>query len=158
MKKAKKNIYNKHKDYYKETEAMLRAYDYYKKAIDRNNARIEEIQKNGITEIIRGNNDGIKVQGGKREYKGLPEIEIEKIEYLNKENLKLEKRIIRVDNALMYIEDDIYYQVVILRYFNNMSIEDIAESLDVDKSTIARNRTRLVNELSYHLFPELTID
>ena len=35
-------------DRYKETEAMLRAYPNYKRIIEKNNSRIDEILKNGL--------------------------------------------------------------------------------------------------------------
>lgn len=149
---------NNAKDYYREAEAMLRSYNFYKLTIDKNNNRIDDILKMGITETRKNGSGFDRVQGGKREYKGLPEIELEKIEHLKSENLKLEKRIIRVENALMCIERDPYYDVITLRYFDNMTIEDIAEELEIDKSTVVRNRTRLINELKYQLFSEIILD
>ena len=149
---------NQKNDYYKETEAMLKAYPNYKLTIERNNERIQEILKNGIGEQKKSVNNDVRVKGGIVEFKGIPEIEIEKIEHLKSENLKQEKRIIRVDNALIHIENDPYFEIIDLKYFKNWTIEEIAEKFDVDKSTIGRNRTRLVKELRFYLFPELLVD
>ena len=149
---------NQKNDYYKETEAMLRAYPNYKLTIKKNNERIQDILKNGIGEQKKSVNNDVRVQGGKIEFKGIPEIEIEKIEHLKSENLKEEKRIIRVDNALIHIENDPYFEIIDLKYFKNWTIEEIADEIGVDRKTIGRNRTRLIKELQFNLFPELLLD
>ena len=149
---------NQKNDYYKETEAMLRAYPNYKLTIEKNNERIQEILKNGIGEQKKSVNNDVRVKGGRVEFKGIPEIEIEKIEHLKAENLKIEKRIIRVDNALISIKDDRYYEIIILRYFKEWTVDEIADEMGVDRKTIGRNRTRLIKELQFNLFPELLLD
>lgn len=142
---------------YKETEAMLRAYPNYKRVIEKNNGRIDEILKNGLGETRKGKT-GESVQGGLRKYEGVPEKEIEKVEHLKSENLKMEKRIIRVDNALMNIKNDKYYDVIVLRYFKEWTIDEIADEMEVDRKTVGRNRTRLIKELQFNLFPEILLD
>lgn len=144
-------------DRYKETEAMLRAYPNYKRIIEKNNSRIDEILKNGLVETVKIKT-GENVQGGLKKYEGVPEKEIEKIEHLKSENLKMEKRIIRVDNALMNIRNDKYYNVIALRYFKEWTIDEIADEMNVDRKTVGRNRTRLIKELQFNLFPELLLD
>jgi len=144
-------------DRYKETEAMLRAYPNYKRIIEKNNSRIDEILKNGLGETVKIKT-GENVQGGLKKYEGVPEKEIEKIEHLKSENLKMEKRIIRVDNALMNIRNDKYYNVIALRYFKEWTIDEIADEMNVDRKTVGRNRTRLIKELQFNLFPELLLD
>ena len=144
-------------DRYKETEAMLRAYPNYKRIIEKNNSRIDEILKNGLVETVKIKT-GENVQGGLKKYEGDPEKEIEKIEHLKSENLKMEKRIIRVDNALMNIRNDKYYNVIALRYFKEWTIDEIADEMNVDRKTVGRNRTRLIKELQFNLFPELLLD
>lgn len=148
---------NQKNDYYKETEAMLRAYPNYKRTIERNNERVAEILINGLGERKKGK-PSENVQGGLKKYEGVPEKEVEKIEHLKAENLKIEKRIIRIDNALMNIEDDKYYEIIVLKYFKNWTIDEIADEMGVDRKTIGRNRTRLIEELQFNLFPELLLD
>ena len=149
---------NQKNDYYKETEAMLRAYPNYKLTIKKNNERIQDILKNGIGEQKKSVNNDVRVKGGIVEFKGIPEIEIEKTEHLKTENLKEEKRIIRVENALIHIENDPYFEIIDLKYFKNWTIEEIADEIGVDRKTIGRNRTRLIKELQFNLFPELLLD
>lgn len=144
-------------DRYKETEAMLRAYPNYKRIIEKNNERINDIIENGLGESRRGKIEET-VQGGLKKYEGIPEKEIEKIEHLKSENLKMEKRMLRVENALMSIEDDKYYNVIYFRYLKEWTIEEIARELGVTEKTVGTNRTRLVKELQFNLFPEVLLD
>lgn len=144
-------------DRYKETEAMLKAYSNYKRIILKNNERISDIMENGLGETRKGKT-GENVQGGLKKYEGVPEKEIEKVEHLKSENLKMEKRIIRVDNALMNIRNDKYYCIIELRYFKEWTIDEIADEMKVDRKTVGRNRTRLIKELQFNLFPELLLD
>ena len=144
-------------DKYKETEAMLRAYPNYKRIIEKNNERINGIIENGLGEVRKGKREE-NVQGGLKKYEGVPEKEIEKIEHLKSENLKMEKRIIRVDNALMNIEGDKYYNVIYFRYLKEWTIEEIARELGVTEKTVGTNRTRLVKKLQFNLFPEVLLD
>ena len=144
-------------DRYKETEAMLRAYPNYKRIIEKNNERINDIIENGLGEARKGKREE-NVQGGLKKYEGIPEKEIEKIEHLKSENLKMEKRMLRVENALMSIEGDKYYNVIYFRYLKEWTIEEIARELGVTEKTVGTNRTRLVKELQFNLFPEVLLD
>lgn len=145
------------KDRYKETEAMLRSYTNYMNVIRMNNDRIEDIIRNGLGEIRKSRIEE-NVQGGMKKFEGLPEKELEKIEHIKSENLKMEKRIIRVENAMENIRNDRYSEIIELRYFKNWTIEEIAEKLNVDRRTVGRNRTRLVKSMQYDLFPEVFLD
>ena len=144
-------------DKYKETEAMLRAYPNYKRIIEKNNERINGIIENGLGEVRKGKREE-NVQGGLKKYEGVPEKEIEKIEHLKSENLKMEKRMLRVENALMSIEGDKYYNVIYFRYLKEWTIEEIARELGVTEKTVGTNRTRLVKKLQFNLFPEVLLD
>ena len=55
-------------DKYKETEAMLRAYPNYKRIIEKNSSRIDEILKNGLGETVKIKT-GENVQGGLKNMK-----------------------------------------------------------------------------------------
>lgn len=144
-------------DKYKETEAMLRAYPNYKRIIEKNNERINDIIENGLGEVRRGKIEE-NVQGGLKKYEGVPEKEIDRIEHLKSENLKMEKRMLRVENALMSIEGDKYYNVIYFRYLKEWTIEEIARELGVTEKTVGTNRTRLVKKLQFNLFPEVLLD
>lgn len=48
-----------------------------------------------------------------------------------------------VKNALNDFKDDMYIDIIKMYYQKNMTIESIAEELDVDVSTIVRNKKRI---------------
>ena len=98
------------------------------------------------------------IKGGIIKIEGIPEKELSRIEYLEGENRKLEKRIFRVEDALKYFERDKYFKIIELRYFKNFTIEEISEEIGVTEKTIGKNRTRLVEGIQYLLFPEVLLD
>lgn len=51
-----------------------------------------------------------------------------------------------------------YYDIIQLKYFDKLSGEQIAEKLDIDASTVSRNKNRLINTLKINLFSEDVID
>ena len=56
-----------------------------------------------------------------------------------------------VKTALDSIRSDPYFRVIPLYYMKHMTIEEIAEFMDVDTSTIVRNKKRLCLEIYRHL-------
>lgn len=61
---------------------------------------------------------------------------------------------IRVDNALTAIEDSDYKDVVASKYFDGLTLEEIAEIYDCKPQNISKNRNKLVEKLAAELFPE----
>lgn len=61
---------------------------------------------------------------------------------------------IRVDNALIAIEDSDYKDVVASKYFDGLTLEEIAEIYDCKPQNISKNRNKLVEKLAAELFPE----
>jgi DNA-directed RNA polymerase specialized sigma subunit len=59
-----------------------------------------------------------------------------------------------VDNALKSIEDDSYYEIIPMMYFENHTREYIAESFDTTVTTISRNKRRLVEKLKTLIFAD----
>lgn len=145
---------NRDTNKFKETEMMLSGYEGFKKSIELNNIKIKEIEQFGLKENPKTKNITEAVQGGLKKYGGIPEQEIERIEHLKSENAKLEKLIIRTDNALVHIENDHYYEIIKLRYFENETIESIALKLDINEKTVRKYKNRLIQKLQYYIFPE----
>lgn len=59
-----------------------------------------------------------------------------------------------INDALKSIEDDDYYDIIPMIYFEGQSREDIAELFDVTVTTISRNKTRLINKLKTLIFAD----
>ena len=50
----------------------------------------------------------------------------------------------KVEKVLQEISYDAYYQIIILHYKENVKLEQIAEKMNVDVSTVSRNKKRLL--------------
>lgn len=62
-----------------------------------------------------------------------------------------QKLVKKIDEALKSIEDDFYYEIIPMIYFNGNTREAVAEYLDTTVTTVSRNKTRLVNKLKARL-------
>lgn len=63
--------------------------------------------------------------------------------------------ITKMDKCLDNIRcDDEQYSIIKLKYFDNCTLEEIAEELDCDVSTVARRKSRALERLSVMLFAD----
>lgn len=62
-----------------------------------------------------------------------------------------QKLVKKINEALKSIEDDFYYEIIPMIYFNGDTREAVAEYLDTTVTTVSRNKTRLVNKLKARL-------
>lgn len=64
------------------------------------------------------------------------------------------KRIVkRLDDALKEIEDDPYYNIIEMTYFNGDLRQTIADEFGTSVTTISRNKKRLLKELEKRIIP-----
>ncbi|RXI55271.1 sigma-70 family RNA polymerase sigma factor [Clostridium tetani] len=138
-------------NYYKKTESLLYNYRNIKAEIKNILLEIEDIENS-----YRGI--------GAMQYSDMPkahntnsaiEQEIEqkekRIEHLNRLISKKENIIKRVDNALELLTD-YEHKLIELRYFKNLTHFKVSEILEVDVSTIYRNKKEIINKLSSVMF------
>jgi DNA-directed RNA polymerase specialized sigma subunit len=59
-----------------------------------------------------------------------------------------------IDRCMGELKDDLYYDILPMRYFEGRTLEDIGAYLRCDHSTVSRNRNRLVRELAMRMFPD----
>lgn len=59
-----------------------------------------------------------------------------------------------IEEALLEIKDDPYYQIITMIYFDQMTREQVADYFYTTVTTISRNKTRLVNKLKIRLFSD----
>lgn len=64
------------------------------------------------------------------------------------------KLVDKIDAALESIENDIYYDIIPMVYFDGETRETIAEHFNTTVTTISRNKTRLINKLKLMLFSD----
>lgn len=65
-----------------------------------------------------------------------------------------EKMVMQIESALRSIQDDDYYDVILLYYLENHTRDYIADYYDTSPTTISRNKTRLIKKLSAVLFSD----
>jgi hypothetical protein len=63
-----------------------------------------------------------------------------------------EREVRKMQAALTSVEDDPYYRVLELKYFQNAKDAQAADKLCCDPSTVRRNRLRLVRRLALRLY------
>lgn len=140
---------------YQKTEILLYNYNNFQDAVKEKRLQIKEVMSHGlkqksksITSFSSGNNFMNK---------DAEEMEEEKIIQLEN-SIKITKNLISlIDKSLEKLHDDPYYKIIGLRYFEKMKIEDIAECLSVEKSTVSRNKSRLIGILKIYLFSDEVI-
>ena len=59
-----------------------------------------------------------------------------------------------IDNALLSLEDDTYYEIIPMIYFDKMTREEVAEYFNTTVTTISRNKARLINKLKMLIFAD----
>ena len=76
----------------------------------------------------------------------------EKIDALRQSIEFLRSSIRLIDMALSSIRQDKFYNIIEMKYFEGMSMEEIAECCYVSTATVYRNRDRLVSALAEIIF------
>lgn len=139
----------KKNDTFKNTESVLYSYNPIKETISQRKRQIKEFKKYGLPK----KSSSVKVISNNN-------INIEENDLLDTTIKNIEKSIIKtkvilnyIDSILFKFNNDPYYQIIQLKYFENKTIEEIAEIMKKDISTITRNKNRLINALKTYLMP-----
>lgn len=66
--------------------------------------------------------------------------------------MRTRQETVRIERAVETIKDDEYYDVIPMKYWDGLTIEEIAERLGREEKTIRRNKSRLINKLKIMLF------
>lgn len=138
--------------FYKKTEILLYNYEKLKLAVKQKEEDIEYIKKHGLPQksksIVLYSTPSGSISEGDRYMELIEKYKIAKAE--------TERDIKRIDNALDKIRDDKYFEIIEMKYIKQeyKTDEEIAEVLDRDRTTISRNKGRLINSIKTILFPE----
>lgn len=65
-----------------------------------------------------------------------------------------EKIVNIITSALQDLENDLYYEIIPMVYFEGKTREDVADYFDTTVTTISRNKNRLVNKLKNRIFSD----
>ena len=77
-----------------------------------------------------------------------------RISELKQISVKAKSQVRLVKSALKKIENDKWYEIIPMYYFDEMTIEEIAEELDCSVGTISMNKKELINKLKVYIFPD----
>ena len=141
---------------FQKTETLLFNYNNFKAVIKDKEEQIAELKQFGMrkrsTSItsFSGNTGLVEV---KTDAEKIDE-KIEMIEF----SISTTRNFIKIiDDAIEYLRDDDYYELIRLRYFEGCSREEIAEYFNCDVKTVTRNKNRLINLLQIRLFSDEVI-
>ncbi len=154
-----KKLLKNPKSAYKSTEKILYSLNVLPEAIkliDEEVKKLEEEAKDIPTPTAKSNTLILKEQNNTYVYG--EETLATRISELKQISLKTKSQIRLVKSSLKKIEDDKWYDIIPMYYFENMKIESIAEELDCSVSTISDNKKRLMNELKVYIFPDTFIE
>lgn len=155
----KKNLYKNPKSSYKSTEKILYSLNVLPEAVKLIDDEVKqlELEAQGIeTPTARSNTLILNEREGTYVY-GDETLET-RISELKQISVKTKSQIRLVRNALKKIADDKYYDIIELYYFNNLTIEEIAEECEWAVGTVSKHKKRLMNELKVYIFPDTFIE
>jgi hypothetical protein len=138
---------------YQKTEILLYNYNNFKEAIENKFKQIDTIivagsnrKSSSITTYSNNNSIESKLEEERAE---------EQIAKIEKSIAYTQNFIKMIDDAVKKLENDSYYDIIRLKYFEGKTREEIADYFDnVDVSTISRNKSRLINKLKIDLFSD----
>ena len=141
---------------FQKTETLLFNYNNFKAVIKDKEEQIAELRQYGL----RKRSTSIPTFSGSTgliEVKSDSEKAEEKIEMIEFSISTTRSFIKIIEDAIYSLQDDPYYHLIHLRYFEGRTREEIAEYFDCDVKTVTRNKNRLINLLQIRLFSDEVI-
>ena len=139
---------------FQRTEKLLYNLKFLKGALDVKSKKLTGLKNDPV--LLQKKDLGVNVQTTKKYLSEVEKIE-NMIENCENEIKRLEHVVNMTENALKNIEDDKYYKIIELKYFEEMTLEYAAGKFNVDITTIKRNKNRLVNRLRVLIFSDNVI-
>lgn len=136
------------RNYFRETERLL----YSLPALKLKVAQDEEDLASGMMVPKQRSKDVVVVSGSN--FPGNRELDYEE-DYIRRRIASMERtkrEIQRIERALETIQEDEYYDIIPLKYWDNLSPAEIADRLHCDERTFYRHKNRLINTLKVVLF------
>lgn len=149
----KRGLIKQNDNTFKNVELLLYNYEAIKDSIKEREEQIKDLKTYGIKE--KSSSITTIVENVQKQSKN--ELIDNAIESLQQHIFRTKVFIKYIDKIIKKLEKDEYYPIIKLKYFKGKSIEEIAEILKKDSSTISRNKNRLINELKPLLLPNEVI-
>ena len=151
MKKDKEIKTEKQLTPFQKTEKLLSELSLLKGAIDSKNMLIEDLKKEGIS--IQKKETGVNVQASKVYLSELEKVE-NKIEKLEEEIARIENVVNMVERALDTIRNNKYYDIIEMKYFDELTFEHISEKLNISVITAKRYKNKMIRQLQLVIFSD----
>ena len=135
---------------FQKTEKLLSELSLLKGAIDSKNMLIEDLKKEGIS--IQKRETGVNVQSSKIYLSELEKVE-NRIEKLQEEITRIENVVNMVERALGTIRNN-YYDIIEMKYFDDLTFEHISEKLDISVITAKRYKNKMIRQLQLVIFSD----
>ena len=132
---------------FQKTEKLLSEFSLLKGAIDSKNMLIEDLKKEGIS--IQKRETGVNVQSSKVYLSELEKVE-NRIEKLQEEIVRIENVVNMVERALETIKNN----KIVMKYFEELTIEYIAEKLNISERTAKRYKNKMIRQLQLIIFSD----
>ena len=136
---------------FQKTEKLLSELSLLKGAIDSKNMLIEDLKKEGIS--IQKRETGVNVQSSKVYLSELEKVE-NRIENLQEEITRIENVVNMVERALGTIRNNKYYDIIEMKYFDDLTFEHISEKLDISVITAKRYKNKMIRQLQLVIFSD----
>ena len=136
---------------FQKTEKLLSELALLKGAIDSKNMLIEDLKKEGIS--IQKRETGVNVQSSKVYLSELEKVE-NRIEKLQEEIVRIENVVNMVERALDTIKNNKYYDIIEMKYFDDLTFEHISEKLDISVITAKRYKNKMIRQLQLVIFSD----
>jgi RNA polymerase sigma factor (sigma-70 family) len=146
--RAKQEFDARQRNYFKETERLL----YSLPALKLKVAQDEEDLKNGLVLPPEKSRDIVKPSQGRYRMHDPDEREERYIEQRKESMERTKREIQRIERALETIQDDEYFDIIPMKYWDALPPVEIAERLNCDERTYYRHKNRLINKLKIILF------
>lgn len=141
---------------FQKTETLLYNYNNFKEVIRDREKQIEELQKNYSG--IKSKSITSFSTASRYDFTSEAEEKADEIAKLEN-NIRVTKNFIStIDAALKAIEDDPYYEIIRMKYFEGKQRLEIAEYFGKDEKTITRHKNMLISKLQIRLFSDEYIE
>jgi RNA polymerase sigma factor (sigma-70 family) len=135
------------KSYFSRTERLLYSYPSLKVSLNELELNIHDIELEGI----KRKSTSIVVFSGKGS-SGDNDEQLTAAEAYKESKERTQRMVNRIERALDHIRGEEGYEIIEMKYFDNMNNLEIADKIPCSESTVKRWRKRLVNQLGVLIF------
>ncbi len=137
---------------FQKTEILLYNYNSFNEAVKEKRIQIKEIKSHGIKEKSKSITSF--TSGSSFVSMDAQEAEEEKIKNLE-HSIKITQNLIStIDKGLEKLQTHEHFEIIKYKYFEGKTGREIAELLNVDESTISRNRKKFIDTLKIFFFSD----